>query len=242
MAPAVLALHLQEEVRTSVRLVERGLAELQSIDEVNDQYFPAALLLSTGLERLMKCILCYRSRVVSGRYPSPSEIKAFGHDLERLRDGVATGCFDESYRQGRQVADADASFLASDTHLRALLTALTRFATSGRYYSLDVVLGRPPAMEAPELEWQRIETALVLERPNLKKMIGEPGAGRELYTSLVGELVGRIERFTRALCRLFTLGPLGPEARVCTPYIAPFLFLMDGDLATRDYRAPRVDG
>jgi hypothetical protein len=242
MATAVLALHLQEEVRTSIRLVERGLAELQSIDEVNDQYFPAALLLSTGLERLMKCILCYRSKVVSGRYPSPSEIKAFGHDLERLRDRVATACFDESYRQGRQVADADASFLASDMHVRALLTALTRFAKSGRYFNLDVVLGQPPAMEAPEREWQRIETTLALERPDLQKLIGEPGAGRELHAILIGELVGRIERFTRALCRLFTLGPLGPEARVCTPYVTPFLFLRDTDLATRDYRAPRADG
>jgi hypothetical protein len=218
------------------------LAELQSIDEVNDQYFPAALLLSTGLERLMKCILCYRSKVVSGRYPSPSEIKAFGHDLERLRDRVATACFDESYRQGRQVADADASFLASDMHVRALLTALTRFAKSGRYFNLDVVLGQPPAMEAPEREWQRIETTLALERPDLQKLIGEPGAGRELHAILIGELVGRIERFTRALCRLFTLGPLGPEARVCTPYVTPFLFLRDTDLATRDYRAPRADG
>ncbi|RJQ54069.1 MAG: hypothetical protein C4521_04240 [Actinobacteria bacterium] len=132
---------LGEEILTSIRLIQKGLAEIQGIDGTNDFYYPALLLLSSGLERLMKCILCFRSRAVDGSFPSTSNIKAYGHDLERLLNEVVSKCFDEGYRE-RPAADADAVYLVSDQRLRRILAALSRFARSARYYNLDIVGGR----------------------------------------------------------------------------------------------------
>jgi|GEM_PF-4533949 len=145
----------------------------------------------------------------------------------------------KQYRRSRRAADADTVFLESDEHLRALMTALSRFAQSARYHNLDVIGGCQPETNDPEQEWQHIEMELVNERPELSKALLEPGSTGEIYDAIRREFVGRIEVFVRALCRLFTLGPLGEEARRFTGYLTPFLFLRDDDLSTRDYRTAR---
>jgi hypothetical protein len=230
---------LGEEVHTSIRLVEKGLAEIQGIDAVNDFYYPALLLLSSGLERLMKCILCFRAKATTGELPTHKAIKAFGHDLEHLRDEIVTQCFEGEYRSGRLAADADAVFLESDLRLRALLTALSRFAQSARYYNLDMVGDRQPDTDGPEQEWQRLEMEVVFERADLLNALQAPASLAPVYEAISREFVGRIEVLARALCRLFTLGPLGEDAQRYTAYLRPFLFLRDGDLAKRDYREAR---
>jgi len=235
MEPDIRQFRLGEEVRTSIRLIEKGLAELQGIDEVNDFYYPPLLLLSTGLERLMKCILCFRSKAATGSLPTRPMIKAYGHDLETLRDEVVKRCFDDAYRSSRPVADTDAAFLASDLRLRSLLTALSRFAESSRYYNLDVVGGHHPNTDDPEQEWQQLEMEVVSERPDLLETLGSPGSLAPVYEAIRREFVGRIEVFTRALCRLFTLGPLGEDAAQYTAYITPFLFLTDDKVGKRNY-------
>jgi len=227
---------LGEEVLTSVRLIERGLAELQRIDGANDFYHAALLLLSGGLERLMKCILCFRAQVVNGALPSTVEIKKYGHDLERLLETVVGACFDEHYRSSRPAADADAIYLQSDSRLRRLLGALSRFARSARYYNLNVVGGDDPDTDSPEQEWKKLELEIMQERSELMKALTSHGGYGDAFDEIGRELVSRLERVVRALCRLFTLGPLGSEAKACTGYIDPFLFLMDEDLGKRDYR------
>ena len=142
-------MYLGEEVDASIRLIEKGLAELQAVDLGDDFFYPPMLLLSTGLERLMKCILCLRTQVTTGELPTWKTIKDYGHDLERLRDEVVAECFDGEYRRSRQAADADAAFLESDVHLRSLLTALSRFALSARYHNLNVVGGAQPQTDDP---------------------------------------------------------------------------------------------
>lgn len=227
---------LGEEVLTSVRLVQGGLAEVQRIDGANDFYHPALLLLSSGLERLMKCILCLRSQAVDGDFPTADEIKRYSHDLERLRDAVVAACFDDDYRSSRQSADTDAAFLESDPRLRALLTCLSRFSRSARYYNLNMVGGDDPDTDSPEQEWAGLEMEVVKERPELLKALAAGNGSGPIFDAISREFVGRIEVFVRALCRLFTLGPLGDNARTYTGYLTPFLFLMDENLGRHDYR------
>lgn len=230
---------LGEEVLTSIRLIERGLAELQRLDGANDFYHAALLLLSGGLERLMKCILCFRSQAVHGALPSTAVIKKYGHDLERLLEAVVDACFDEDYRNSRPAAAADATYLQSDPGLRRLLGALSRFARSARYYNLNVVGGEDPNTGSPEQEWSKLELEIVRERLELTKAVTSRGGYGHVFDEIGREFVSRFEQVVRALCRLFTLGPLGSEAKACTGYIDSFLFLMDGDLGKRDYRGRR---
>jgi len=58
------------EIKTSVKLLCLGLAELQGIDGANDFYHLPFLLISSGFERLMKCIICLKRLKDTGRFPT----------------------------------------------------------------------------------------------------------------------------------------------------------------------------
>ncbi len=226
---------LGEEVYVAVRLIKSGLAELQEIGGANDFRDPAFMLLSSGLERLMKCVLCFRQLEDVGSLSSLQEIKAYGHDLEKLLDAVVRSCFDEDYCR-RPAASDDAAYLVSNEQLLQVLAALSRFAKSARYYNLDVVGGQDPETDSPHQEWDRLELSLLLDRPDLMKMVGSPDDFPAMDEEITRHFVIIFERLTRALTRLFTLGPLGDEARRYLGYVKLFLFLKDEDLGTRTYR------
>ncbi len=49
---------LLKEVETSIKLLNKGMGDLQKISVSNDFYHAPILLLSSGFERLIKCLLC----------------------------------------------------------------------------------------------------------------------------------------------------------------------------------------
>ena len=49
---------LINEVETAINLLKKGMAELQQISGANDFYHTPILLLSSGFERLIKCLIC----------------------------------------------------------------------------------------------------------------------------------------------------------------------------------------
>ncbi len=226
------ALVLGFEVRDSIKLIERGLGELQLIDMSNDFYLPAFLFLSGGLERLMKCIICLLQFEQNGTFPSKGELQRRGHDLEALLAEVADTCF--AKLDGRTAIEADAIYLRSDEDMRDTVRILSRFGASARYYNLDVAAGADPSVESPADEWARMESEIVAARPELVEDLANPTA--PIYDKVNPELVGRIERVARALCRLFTLGPLGKRGGEMLPYIGSFLYLLDEEIGQRDYR------
>ena len=86
-------------------------------------------------------------------------------------------------------------------------------------------------MELRKLEWDSI----FFEVPVYALHLTSAVTIEELYEKIGTRLISRLERFARALCRLFTIGGLGPEAAQYTGIIAPFLFLSDDKLGTRSY-------
>lgn len=164
--------------------------------------------------------------------PSKSELRRRGHDLEALLAEVADSCFAE--RDGRAAIEADAAYLRSDENLKDTVRILSRFGESARYHNLDVVGGTDPSTESPKDEWARMESEIVIGRPDLLEALSTPTA--PVYGAINCELVSRIERAVRALCQLFTLGPLGEEGGAMVAYIGPFLFTRDEEIGKRDYR------
>jgi len=233
-------LRLGEEVLTSVRLIAAGLAEVQAIDGRSDFRHAALLLLSGGLERLMKCVICYRRLHVRGSLPSANDLKRLGHDLEELLKVVSFECFDPTYQQSRTWAADDAAYLSSDPHVAGLVCALSRFSRSSRYYNLDVVGGSEPDVDSPEMEWSQLMGEVLDGVPGLWEEFIAPETNARAYQEIARVFVSRIERFTRALSRLFVLGSLGPEAKAVSGYTHAFLMLDDADLGARQYRGMSV--
>lgn len=230
---------LGEEVRTSVELIKAGLGHLQRMGAANDFYHLPMLLLASGFERLMKTIICLHTLRETGEYPSPSDPilggGSKGHDLARLLDKITTDCFNPAYVESVPAARKDIEYLRRDPRLRKLVEMLSNFGQAARYHDLNVVLGRPSDIASPEREWKKLELDVLKGDSEWQDELADPAKWDMLYKMIASNLVARLERFARALSRLFTLGGLGHEAKRHTGTIAPFLFLRDEDLGKQTY-------
>jgi hypothetical protein len=228
---------IQEEVRTSIKLIEAGLGHLQRIGGVNDFYHLPMLLLANGFERLMKTIICLYHLGETDKFP---EGKSFfrsdrkGHDLVHLLDRVIAACFRPDYLR-RPAARDDLQYLRRDPRLRQLVQLLSEFGQAARYYELDTVLGQRHDTDSPDDTWRRLESEVLGDDPQWMDKLKDPSNVRWVYLEITTRFVIALEKFARALVRLFTIGDLGDEALAMTGIVKPFLFLDDGALGTRDY-------
>ena len=58
-----------QELETSIKLIELGLGEYQNLNKSNNFYYLPFQLISSGLERLMKCHICLGYLEKNGKYP-----------------------------------------------------------------------------------------------------------------------------------------------------------------------------
>lgn len=130
----------------------------------------------------------------------------------------------------------DQAFLTSDSLLQEVLACLSHYGKGGRYHDLDVICSKQQIGDSPESVWQRLEMSIVEGEPALKKLLIDPRAGNVLYRKLNRKFQVVLERFIRALCHLFTLGPISEEGKRFTGILGNFLFLRNEDLGSRDYR------
>ncbi len=230
---------LGEEIRTSVELIKAGLGRLQRMGAANDFYHLPMLLLASGFERLMKTIICLHALQETGEYPSPRDPTfrggSKGHDLVRLLDKITMHCFNPAYVESVPAALKDIEYLRGDPRLRRLVEMLSNFGQAARYHDLNVVLGRPSDIASPEREWKKLELDVLKEDSEWVGTLVDPTRWDELYETIATDLVARLEKFARALTRLFTIGSLGAVAKKHTGTIAPFLFLKDEELGKQTY-------
>jgi len=211
------------------------LGQLHKLDGANDFYHLPLLTLSSGFERLMKVILCFRTLEKTGEFPRPKDFPSGreGHNLESLLKKIRKECFLERYVH-IQIAKDDLLYLESD-ELLSFLSVLSKFGQAARYYHLDVVLGKQPETDAPDREWESLETAIAVKRPGLMDEIKENPASNKIHQEIAAEVVSRFERFARALARLFGIGGIGEEAGCYVGYVSKFLFLRDDSLGKNEY-------
>ena len=119
--------------------------------------------------------------------------------------------------------------------LRKIVKTLADFGQGGRYYNLNVVLGKLGPLPSPEAVWQELELEVLQEEPNWQKLIVDPMKSDLLRQHINKRLTVHCERITRALSRLFTIGELGELAKTISPHTNHFLFLMDDDLGGTNY-------
>ena len=218
-----------------MRLIRKGLRELKAISGSNDFYFAPLLLLSAGYERLGKGIYCFHHLATEGSLPRPRTFPAGhkGHDVGELLLWITENVYNTAYLT-RPVAQEDLILLRDDPVVARLVRVLSEFGEHSRYYHLDVVVGRNPKGPAPEQVWQEIEFELLKWDDAWVERL-TAGNLEDLYEAITTRMVIPLEKVARALCRLFTLGPLGPEGRRVGPHLRPFLTLRDQELGRQDY-------
>ena len=237
MPPSVIQkLALDQELLNSVRLIRAGFGQLQNLDGGNDFYHLPLLILASGFERFMKVLLCLRALEVHGEFSGgkPFRTGREGHNLDLLLERIKEDCFSKRYLEETPVASEDMSFLKSAELIR-FINVLSQFGQSARYYSFDVLLGKTPKTEDPESLWQHLEAEIVQQRDDLMKLIGASGGSEKIHHEVATHVVATLERFVRALSRLFTIGGIGNDAKRFVGYISVFLHLADEELGSTAY-------
>lgn len=93
------------------------------------EYYQAFFQLSIGLERLMKLIIIQYYRGLNNEFPSNRILKNYGHDLLGLYHTIL-----EFETNNKLIQDDDISI--------KILSFLSEFAKTTRYYNLDTLTGR----------------------------------------------------------------------------------------------------
>jgi hypothetical protein len=229
---------LNNEVFTSIKLLELGFRELHDLKEGNDFYYLPFQLLSSGFERLMKCIICLNSLDKNGRFPNQKNFKT--HDLINLMDIILHNCFSKNCTATKM----DYDFLKNDKLFKRLLELLSEFGKYARYYNLDIVTNAASEPMDVDSEWKATEMEILQSDKKMwKKFVKlsknpQPSSGekaRQIYLEINRRTIVTLERFARALSRQFTLGKLGELANQLSGAVHPFLFLTDSDLGTQKY-------
>jgi len=224
---------LFDEIDTSIKLLKKGMGELQSIDGANDFYHVPILLLANGFERLLKCLLCLAKMDQNGNFAQRPFNRL--HDLDYLLSELLAVCNEKNYSTKFPAAAVDIQFLSSNQRLREIISILSNFAQSGRYYNLDIVTTGTSSFDDPEDGWSKVELAIINERPDLKQLMDSPTDSDLLFEEINREFIVYLERFARALSRLFTLADFGSQAKRFSGLVTDFLCLPDSQLGRTRY-------
>lgn len=227
---------LSEELRGSVRLIELGLGEIQNIGGANDFYHLPMQLLASGIERMMKCYICFGYLEKNGELPDFRYLRSrggrTGHGLIELKQEILSNYFSQRV----PALQDDYEFLSTSNDLEKLIDILSEFGKFARYHNLDVVTDAERPSRNVESEWQQFETDIALREPGLVDKLVEVETHREACDFIHRQIVILLERFVRALSRQFTIGELGQKALQHSSMVSEFLHLKDESLGSRDYR------
>jgi len=226
-------LSLDEELRTSCRLIKLGLGELQCISMTEDFYHLPFQLLGSGLERLMKCYICLVYEAKEGKFPTSEYLsKDLGHDLSKLKQEIYNNYFKTN---NIPALKKDIDFLDNTPLLDKVLRVLAKFGMFARYYNLDIITGKTKTVFNPDAEWEDLEKDILKTIPGFQyeRLLER---GDEYYQKINMEIVKIIEKFTRAISRQFTLGQHGDKLKQLSVTYSYFRNLKDCELGQEDYR------
>lgn len=88
--------------------------------------------------------------------------------------------------------------------------------------------------EDPVRVWNEIEMEILQIREDSLRKLKEKNLD-SIYKEINRGLIIILEKFARALARLFTLADFGDFAKQASPLVYDYLMLMDNDLGTRNY-------
>ncbi len=204
---------LLEEAKTAIFLIREGLTALKSLqDDVDCQHLPM-LLLSNGCERLLKTVIILNA---FERSPGNLNLKSIKiHDIDKLLKRVIETASAWSYEQTCPEAKEDMLFLRGCRDLHRLVKLLTDFADkSGRYYNIDLLIGTKLSYNDPG----KLFISYLDEKAS------------EGITDVICHTTTILQRFSRALCRMFIWGDLGQTGKDMVCITGYFLDLKDADL------------
>lgn len=237
--PLEQKLALLNGITDASSLIEIGMAQLHAIDGANESVHGMLHLLSHGFERLVKYTLFLAMSAQNGAPPDAAYMKRLSHDIQKaLSDLIDLVAHDPEYAD-REAAQDDLDFLRDDPDLKRLLILLSRFGQLDRYYDLNMLVD-PKSAEStidPAEEWREIENDFVDRIPGaLDALASDPTAASRLITQAIRDIAIVLDRFHRALTRMWFWGALGADG----PATATSAFWKVNSMNDDDLGLPRT--
>src|SRR5680860_416416 len=224
---------LQDELQTAQKLIHAGFGALQEIDMDNSFYHLPQLLLASGLERFLKVYIALVYEDRNDHLPRAYYFKHLGHNLSKMKDIICNEFYGGTRRQ--IVAD-DLQFMKNDEILSECLRILSSFGAFARYYNLDLISGKDGELIDPEQDWKDLERSVEDPTPYLGDL---DSLHRDYYPRVNSALIGKLERFIRAITLQFTIGDHADSRgrlRQMSGQLTEFRTLRDDQFGTVDYR------
>ena len=193
------------------RLVELGMEQLHRLSGANDFTHGLLHLLSHGFERLIKYTL-FAAAESSGEPLSESDMRAFGHDLAAATNNLIARVSAVPEYAGRAVVAEDLKFLTEDEDLRRIIELFAAFGNRDRYFDLDVLVdpSRFDADRDPSRIWSELEVDFLIRvQGGLESLAANPGGDHN--TDVNKSIAAVLDRFHRAIARMWFLGAVGPS-------------------------------
>lgn len=223
-------LYVEQELTIAVSTVETGMAILQNNHLYRRNEFPFLLLLSTGLERVLKIVQHLIVFEDESHYRPVRHI----HDLEALRGWVLANCFTPDYLT-RPNMPADRDYLANDSMLIATFKVLSAFALADRYLYMDAIAdpNLPDAADRwPSRQWAKLENVFIDQVGGVWPIEGIED--RHRYASR--QLVGVIERLMRIVGRMFAFRRFGDTGSQLSVRLSHFTRMDEQEFGTVTYK------
>ncbi len=237
-------LELAEEAYLAVYLIEFGLFSLNRIE--NAEHLPL-MLLSNGIERMLKLIILLDFFKTKGRFPNDTEYhnkKWKTHDIcFLLTEFLTIGECAQYNRNGEETEDLSFLNFAKANRLKEMLQIFSKYGDQGRYHNLNVLVNASCTEQDPVEAFEGYRNNLIKEACRTCNFndCKTPEDKNSKVMSLANQrITGLLQRFTRALCRLITCKEFGEMADKMRQLLADFLELKDSDL--EELRFPWLPG
>jgi len=180
---------LLHEGTLAAELVSAGVTTLRQASTPRSGLFELALFnLSIGFERMCKLTVLLDYRISNkGSFPSNDILKnTYGHDLDKLFLSV------DRIVGERKIAVEYSRPLTSEIH-REIISTLSEFAKTTRYYNLDYLTGGKAAnLQSGRAAWvNRVGKLILAKHYSARKQIRDVLEAQELQSSM-GDAVSGI--------------------------------------------------
>jgi hypothetical protein len=230
---AIKQISLIQELELGIETVKSGLSIIQSISFQRIPSFLIFLILSTGLERILKVIIGMRLLSDQKPFPTEKELKSkYGHSLIKLRDEVLAICYVKKTLSPPIISD-DYYFLKDDSFLNELLTHLSEFATKDRYVYMNRISNENSTGKWLSHRWNELENKIVPQNKAIELI--ENNREEEYNEIIAVSFVKCIERLLGALARTVTLGKMDKNSNSVGTLLYDFLFIRESQLGTKKY-------
>jgi hypothetical protein len=229
-------IYIKSIIDKSLKLIQEGIKSLQKSQEEDffgtDDFYLSFLFLSRGYELLMKVMIVLKNYDEKNSYPTNKEMKAFGHDLNKLRENIGKNYELLSENKFKRFPELkhDQEYMSKNV-LIEIIKIISEYGKCDRYFELDYItsntnLDKITKKGSSGFKLKKILMDRISKDKKLSIMF-QQNPNETFIKCMNLYIIPILKKFTGALTRQFSLNCLGEEAMCIIADIDKYSFSKD---------------